>query len=229
MKKPTALTDLTGFLNLSLGSSTDAYVHELALQNHHAQLRIQQMEILLEAVQAIEKNVATLTYAFVSKAIEEAKEKAAAVKAIEIANETWVENRYRVRPDRTVMDEDTGLMWMQSALEGSFNFEQAQKAVKDLNAKGGFAGHTDWHLPSQDELESLVVVGISPAICQEAFPETPEMDFWTSSSSQNNRFASLQYFVDFGSGETYGGYEGIENTKMCRMTVRLVRFFRRAV
>ena len=227
MKKPSTLTD---FLNLSVGSATDTYLRELAQQNQHAQLRIQQMEILLQTVQTMGKNVATLTDIFARKAINEAQANAAAeVKIVEIGNGTLVEEYYSVRPDHTVLDEGTGLMWMQSALEGSFNFEQAQKAVKDLNAKGGFAGHTDWHLPSQDELESLVVVGISPAICQEAFPETPEVDFWTSSSSQNNRSASLQYFVDFGSGETYGGYEGIENTKSCLMAVRLVRFFRNAV
>jgi len=221
---------LTDFLNLNIGSVTDAYLRELAQQNHHARLRIQQMEVLLHTVQAIGQNVTTLTDIFAGKAIEEAKANAAAaLKIAEIANGIRVENRYRVRPDHTVVDEDTGLMWMQSPLEGSFNFEQAQKAVEDLNAKGGFAGHHNWRLPSQDELESLVVVGIRPAICPKAFPDTPEVDFWTSSSSQSNRSVSEQYFVDFGSGETYGKYEGIENTKICRMTVRLVRFFRNAV
>ncbi|MGV8805456.1 MAG: Lcl C-terminal domain-containing protein [Polaromonas sp.] len=221
---------LTDFLNLSIGQATDAYLRELAQQNHHAQLRIQQMEILLHTVQAMEQNVATLTDIFARKAIEEAQANAAAAaKIVEIANGIWVENRYRVRPDHTVVDEDTGLMWMQSPLEGSFNFEQAQKVVKDLNRKGGFAGHTDWRLPSQDELESLVVVGVRPAICQKAFPDTPEVDFWTSSSPKNNRSVSEQYFVDFGLGETYGSYEGIENTKICPMAVRLVRLSRNAV
>ena len=222
MKTPPILAD---FLNLSVGSATDAYLRELAQQNHHAQLRIQQMEILLNTVQTINQNVATLTDIFASQGIEQAQAKAAAaVKVVEIANGTLVENRYRVRPDHTVVDEDTGLMWMQSPLKGSFNFAQAQQAAKHLNAKGGFAGHTDWRLPSQDELESLVVVGICPAICQEAFPDTPEVDFWTSSSPKNNRSVGEQYFVDFGLGETYGSYEGIENTKICRMAVRLVTF-----
>ena len=227
MKTPPTLTD---FLNLSVGSATDAYLRDLAQQNHDARLRIQQMEILLHTVQAMGQNVATLTDIFASKAIEEAKANvAAAAKVVEIANGIWVENRYRVRPDHTVVDEDTGLMWMQFPLDGSFNFEQAQKAVKGLNAKGGFAGHHDWHLPSQDELESLVVVGSCPAICQKAFPDTPEVDFWTSSSPQNKRSVNEHYFVDFGSGKTHRRYKGIENTKLCHMAVRLVRFFRDVV
>ena len=201
--KAKATKELNSFLALHVCSATDAYLRELSL------VAIQSRHL----VQTVEK-----LSAYQRSLIEADAPKG-----------DLIEGRYWVTDDGTVTDQQTELMWMQSPLQGSFNFEQAQKAVKALNAKGGFAGHHNWRLPSQDELESLVFVGISPAICQEAFPETPEVDFWTSSSSQNNRFASLQYFVDFGSGETYGGYEGIENTKMCRMTVRLVRFFRRAV
>ena len=114
-------------------------------------------------------------------------------------------------------------MWMQSPLKGDFNFEQAQKAVKNLSAKGGFAGHHTWRLPSRSELESLVVAGVRPAICQQAFPDTPELDFWTSSSPQNDCSVSKHYFVDFGSGKTHSSYKGNENTKIRRMAVRLVR------
>lgn len=199
MKTLPALTD---FLNLNIGSVTDAYLRELAQQNHRTQLRTQQMEILLQAVQAMGQNMATLTDIFASKAIAEAKERAAtAVKVVEIANATWVENRYRIRADHTVVDEDTGLMWMHSPLEGTFTFEAACQAAQNLNAQKGFAGYADWRVPSQDELLSLVVEGNYPCICQEAFPETPEAWFWTATPDSAN--AGNAWTIYFGYGGVY--------------------------
>ena len=65
-----------------------------------------------------------------------------------------------------------------------------------MNAKGGFAGHTDWRVPNQDELLSLVMESNCPSICQEAFPDTPESWFWTSTShAENADDAWSVYFV----------------------------------
>ncbi len=200
MKTSLALPD---FLNLSIGSATDAYLRELAL------VAIQSRNLVHAAEQL---------NAYQRGLIE-----------TEALKGELIEGRYWVAEDGTVTDQQTSLMWMQSPLKGDFNFEQAQKAVKNLSAKGGFAGHHDWRLPSRSELESLVVAGVRPAICQQAFPDTPELDFWTSSSPQNDCSVSEHYFVDFGSGKTYGRYVGIEKTKLCRMAVRLVRFSRNAV
>ena len=101
-------------------------------------------------------------------------------------------------------------MWMQSALDGTFTFEEAQQAVQNLNAKKGFAGHTDWRIPSQDELLSLVVESNAPSICQEAFPDTPESWFWTSTSHiENAADAWVVYFINgctFDLNRSYYGY-----------------------
>lgn len=205
MKTLPALSD---FLNLNIGSVTDAYLRELAQQNHRAQLRTQQMEILLHTVQAMGQNVATLTDIFASKAIEEAKAKAAtAVKVVEIAKGTWVENRYRVRVDHTVVDEDTGLIWMQSPLEGTFTFEAARQAAQDLNAQKGFAGYADWRVPSQDELLSLVVEGNYPCICQKAFPGTPEAWFWTATPDSANAGNAWTIYFGYGGVYTFGRFD----------------------
>lgn len=192
--------ELNSFLALHVGEATDAYLRELALV-------------------AIQSRHLAHTVEQLSACLAE----------VEAAKGELIEDRYLVANDGTVTDQQTELMWMQSVLEGSFNFVQAQKAVKNLNSKSGFAGHRNWRLPTKDELESLVVVGIRPAICQEAFPDTPEVDFWTSSSPQNNRSISEQYFVDFGLGKTYRSYIDIEDTKILLMTVRLVRFSRNSV
>ena len=194
MKKVLALTD---FLNLNIGSATDAYLRELALvaiESRHLAHTVEQLSAYQRGLTEAEAPKGKL-----------------------------IEGRYWVANDGTVTDQQTSLMWMQSPLKGDFNFEQAQKAVKNLSAKGGFAGHHTWRLPSRSELESLVVAGVRPAICQQAFPDTPELDFWTSSSPQNDCSVSEHYFVDFGSGKTHSSYKGNENTKIRRMAVRLVR------
>ena len=92
-------------------------------------------------------------------------------------------------------------MWMQSALEDTFTFEDAQQAAQNLNAQKGFAGHADWRVPSQDELLSLVVEGNHPCICKEAFPDTPEQWFWTSTPHAEN--ASDAWTIYFGYGGVY--------------------------
>lgn len=69
---------------------------------------------------------------------------------------------------------------MRSALEDTFTFEGVQRAAKNYNAQKRCAGHADWRVPSKKELFSLVMDGSCPTICEEAFPDTPEEFFWTS-------------------------------------------------
>ncbi|WP_162801381.1 DUF1566 domain-containing protein [Azospirillum brasilense] len=72
----------------------------------------------------------------------------------------------------TVTDRRTGLQWMQCSLgQQKVGRQQchtdptvivgglsvAEKVVQDFNRKGGFAGKSDWRLPTIDELKSLVI------------------------------------------------------------------------
>jgi Protein of unknown function (DUF1566) len=187
MKTPLALPD---FLNLSIGHATDAYLRELALvaiQSRH----------LAHTVEQLSAYKSSLTEAEAPKG-------------------KLIEGSYLVADDGTVTDQQTGLMWMQSALEGTFTFEAAQQAAKNLNAQKGFAGHTDWRIPNQDELLSLVVGVNCPSICQEAFPDTPEASFWTSTPHAENSVGAL--IIHFGNGRLYS------NNRHCYFNhVRLVR------
>ena len=189
MKKVPALTD---FLNLSISSATDAYLRELALvaiQSRHLAHTVEQ----LSAYQ---------------RGLTEAEAEAEAPKG------KLIEGRYWVADDGTVTDQQTSLMWMQSALEGTFTFDGACQAAKHLNAQEGFAGRTDWRMPSQDELFSLVVEGNGPFICQEAFPDTPEASFWNSTPLAEHAGASI---IHFGNGRIYS------NNRYCYFNhVRLV-------
>ena len=188
MKTPFPLMD---FLNLSIGHATDAYLRELALvaiQSRH----LSQTVVQLSAYQR------SLT------------------DAAEAPKGELIEGRYLVASDGTVTDQKTKRMWMQFPLEGTFTFDGAYQAAQNLNAKNGFAGHTDWRVPNQEELLSLVMEDNCPSICQEAFPDTPKASFWTSTSRADNADNTLCIY--FGTGCVYS------NNRYCYFNhVRLVR------
>ena len=161
MKKVLALTD---FLNLNIGSATDAYLRELALvaiESRHLAHTVEQLSAYQRGLTEAEAPKGKL-----------------------------IEGRYWVANDGPVTDQQTSLMWMQTALEGRFTFEAACQAAQNLNAQEGFAGRTDWRMPTQDELFTLVVKGNGPFICQEAFPDTHEW-FWTSTPQTTNAAEAL--------------------------------------
>ena len=167
-----AKKELNSFLALHMGEATDAYLRELALvaiQSRH----------LAHTVEQLNAYQSSLTEAEAPKG-------------------KLIEGRYFVANDGTVTDQQTSLMWMQSPLEGTFTFDEAQQAAQNLNAEKGFAGHADWRVPNEDELFGLVVDGNCPSICQEAFPCTPEAWFWTSTSHTEN--VDEAWLVDFSNG-----------------------------
>ena len=69
--------------------------------------------------------------------------------------------RFVVNKDNTITDQKTGLLIVQDptllgdAFKSTMTFDQAIKAIADLNAKG-YAGHKDWRLPSVEELCGMI-------------------------------------------------------------------------
>lgn len=169
------LLTLPDFLNLSIDRATDAYLRELALvaiQSRHLVKTVEQLNAYQRGLTEVDSQKGKL-----------------------------VESRYLVANDGTVSDQKTALMWMQSPLDGTFSFSEAEQAAKTLNANNGFAGCFDWRLPNHDELLSLVVEGSCPSICQEAFPDTPEGWFWTTTPS--TEILSNVWTIYFGYGGAY--------------------------
>ncbi len=115
-----------------------------------------------------------------------------------------------LRADGTVQHQKTGLIWsrcsvgqvwqdntcLQTASTHTYfaAFEQAQRA----NA-AHYLGFTTWHLPSVEELQSLVELRCArPAINTTLFPNTPSSWYWSASL-----FADFPWYgrpVDFGNG-----------------------------
>ena len=117
--------------------------------------------------------------------------------------------------DGTVTDARTGLMWKQclegqggadcEGRAGKFNWDTAMKIPQTVNQRG-FAGYHDWRVPTRDELESLVMhERTNPAICTEAFPNTPSSGIWSGSrNAYGTGFAWVVLFYYGLSSYSYG-------------------------
>jgi hypothetical protein len=90
-----------------------------------------------------------------------------------------------------VTDSITKLSWQQSAENGPYTREEAEKYCSTLELKGG-----GFRLPSRIELLSLVdLTQTSPALDPKAFPDSPTGRYW--SSSRYALDAELGWVVDF--------------------------------
>jgi hypothetical protein len=85
---------------------------------------------------------------------------------------------YTDNGDGTVTDKVTQLMWQQSVGNSTYTWAQAQTHCAAVTV----AGHSDWRLPSQIELESIIDYGqaTAPFINATYFPSTPASVFWSS-------------------------------------------------
>ncbi|MDW7710810.1 MAG: DUF1566 domain-containing protein [Deferrisomatales bacterium] len=114
---------------------------------------------------------------------------------------------FAVHGDGTVTHKTTGLTWMRCSLGQAWDGRACSGPPRELTwgealraaAAQEFAGHSDWRLPSKNELESLVEERChSPTVNAAVFPDTPPVYFWTSSPYAG--FAQAAWSVDFGFG-----------------------------
>jgi len=124
----------------------------------------------------------------------------------------WPDSRYTasdISGDNVVTDNQSGLMWKQCSegLSGadcltgaltSHTWQQALTLAQTQNTTG-FAGFSDWRLPNQKELRTLVARNCyNPSINENAFPNTPSNWFWSSSPIAN--FDNYAWIVSFSYG-----------------------------
>ena len=110
-----------------------------------------------------------------------------------------------------VIDTKYNLMWERKSasasapdyFERTFTYAEAEKYVANLNATA-FGGRTDWRIPSEHELSTLVDLSQpagTPTIDNAAFPNTGRYFYWTSSD-----WKQIPYFgrsLTFASGSVF--------------------------
>ncbi|MDI7270091.1 MAG: DUF1566 domain-containing protein, partial [Myxococcota bacterium] len=123
-----------------------------------------------------------------------------------------------------VTDNVTGLMWMGCSegrtgdtCTGTDTTYTWTNAVARCDGRS-WGGYSDWRLPDEFELQSIVDYGRSsePFIDPTAFPATPSDWFWSSSSYAGS--ASGAWRVAFDAG--YVGYSGKTDTYYIRCVRR---------
>ena len=113
-------------------------------------------------------------------------------------NPEYGKNKFRDNGDGTVTDEATGLMWQQSDRGKGMNWEDALAYAGNLE----LAGHSDWRLPNDKELQSILDYSTIPAIDQKFFKMSDkEAWYWSSTTHLDGppgREGSAAVYVAFG-------------------------------
>ena len=143
--------------------------------------------------------------------------------SINLLNVSRPSSDYVDHADGTVTHTPTGLMWQKCAVgqiwsvdtctgtANTYSWSAAQQLTNNL------AEQTDWRLPTEDELLSLVDYSkSSQTINTSIFPTESALDFWSASAYAGNSVNA--WYVWFGNGCAYNdGYKG------SALQVRLVR------
>lgn len=125
--------------------------------------------------------------------------------------------------DGTVMDNNTGLMWQKQDDGVTYSWYAAMGIYKDsynprtLDICGSLklAGHTDWRLPSEKELLSLVIKAPSkePSINAAYFPNTRLSYYWSSTTVDDSPVYA--WSVDFSDGTVKSYNKGSSGYVRC--------------
>jgi Protein of unknown function (DUF1566) len=127
-------------------------------------------------------------------------------------------SRFELRGD-TVYDKSTNLTWMRCSYGQAWTERgECSGSVTLLDWDGAMALRSPgdaWRIPQKEELESIVATHCKrPAIDEAVFPETPSIQFWTSTGSS----PSHAWVVFFRTGMSTWTYP-----RTAQFAVRLVR------
>lgn len=113
-------------------------------------------------------------------------------------------DRFTDNSDGTVTDNATGLIWQQGCSATGLNWNAAFEYIKSLNQQC-FSGYSDWRLPNQMELFSIVDYGRAGPAINPIFTGT-YLDFYWSSNTQGDKGQTTNaWAVNFvnGSGDIF--------------------------
>lgn len=108
-----------------------------------------------------------------------------------------------VKGDSVIIDHATGLIWHQSGSDKEMDWQNAKQWVKGLNDKG-YAGYSDWRLPTVEEAISLLEPNINPSslYIDPAF-DAKQTGIWTGDENDSAGYLDGAWSVRFSGG--YGG------------------------
>jgi hypothetical protein len=127
-----------------------------------------------------------------------------------------------------VLDNVTGLMWESKTSDGGtrdkLKFYTRAEADAYVTTVNGLAlcGHSDWRLPTPQELASMVDSSRSAGalVDPSGFPEQQVSSYWSGTSAAADTTAA--WFLDFGSGLlSYQAKTGTAYVRLVRATVTL--------
>lgn len=113
-----------------------------------------------------------------------------------VADTPAVATRFTDNGDGTITYTTTGLMWSKATLRDD---EVTQQQAAEICSELDLAGHTDWRLPTVEELFALADrARQDPAIDTDAFPDTRSDWYWTSTETAWS--SARAWIVDFYNG-----------------------------
>ena len=117
-----------------------------------------------------------------------------------------------INNDKTVTDINTGLMWQRHDNNTEKSWESAISYSENLT----FSGYSDWRLPNQNELKSLInYSNYGPSLTKYYFSDIMSDLYWSSTTNSNN--PELALGVNFYDGNNFS------SNKLSRHFVRTVR------
>jgi len=121
------------------------------------------------------------------------------LKQTEIHYNKYMPKQITALQARTVMDEETGLMWQDdiSVKEVKMSWSGAKRYCTTL----AIASYDDWRLPDYDELLSIVDYSRTKPAIKNIFINTAFSGYWSSNSDASS--SAKAWYVLFSSGSTY--------------------------
>jgi hypothetical protein len=111
------------------------------------------------------------------------------------------ENHLVDNNDGTVTDKATGLMWQKKGSTNSLDNRGAKEYVKDLNRRR-FAGHSNWRMPTVEELASLIKKAKTKGVHIDPVFDNKQISCWTVDPCDTNYpIQSGAWIVSFRHGE----------------------------
>ena len=131
--------------------------------------------------------------------------------------------RYIAYSNGTALDTETGLLWMRCSVGSTWNGNTCSDGAKKFSWRkrhqtANFAGHSDWRIPTIDELSTIVHCSSGdpeffrngrdfarcrgdsekPTIVHAVFPNTPQLGFWSGTGEWSVNFGigqDIDYYV----------------------------------